>query len=349
MGADWRHKDIFVEVDYMTGHDFFASGRTYVESAFANAPVDNPDGIPGITLHINVDESVPHQNLVKDNMSKDFDSLKSRYFGTPAQQSNPFVIEAKKLAYHYCLFVHKISDWNGTQWVETNYAGLGEYPGNDFMVAMGGFPGGTGTAEDQASAFMHELGHNLGLDHGGGDEINFKPNYLSIMNYAFAFSSWVVPWRPLDYSRSKLPTLFEASLDEPYGVQGSGFWQYTIWNDSKSVRAFGLVSAPLDWNGNGNNTEWFVHANINNFPAPGWNYPSAPDEALEGYDDWDNVKLPFGTTENFLDGVHISMSGDEIASDMVEAMRASRSAMHEVGVYNVSSPSPVWALETRCQ
>ena len=32
---------------------------------------------------------------------------------------------------------------------------------------------------------MHELGHNLGLRHGGDDLPNFKPNYLSVMNYSF--------------------------------------------------------------------------------------------------------------------------------------------------------------------
>ena len=45
---------------------------------------------------------------------------------------------------------------------------------------------------DQAEAaiFMHELGHNFGLRHGGwpgclGSEDNLKPNYLSVMNYDF--------------------------------------------------------------------------------------------------------------------------------------------------------------------
>lgn len=33
---------------------------------------------------------------------------------------------------------------------------------------------------------MHELGHNLGLKHGGADLcINYKPHYLSIMNYTY--------------------------------------------------------------------------------------------------------------------------------------------------------------------
>ena len=35
---------------------------------------------------------------------------------------------------------------------------------------------------------MHELGHNLGLHHGGTDDLNNKPVYLSIMNYDFQFS-----------------------------------------------------------------------------------------------------------------------------------------------------------------
>lgn len=32
---------------------------------------------------------------------------------------------------------------------------------------------------------MHELGHTLGLYHGGDEAVNFKPNYISIMNYLY--------------------------------------------------------------------------------------------------------------------------------------------------------------------
>ena len=44
----------------------------------------------------------------------------------------------------------------------------------------------TRRAED-ALLFIHELGHNLGLKHGGTDNLNYKPNYLSVMNYFFQF------------------------------------------------------------------------------------------------------------------------------------------------------------------
>jgi hypothetical protein len=51
----------------------------------------------------------------------------------------------------------------------------------------------TPTVMNQGGTFMHELGHNLGLRHGGGSDLNgdaedtptFKPNYLSVMNYKF--------------------------------------------------------------------------------------------------------------------------------------------------------------------
>jgi hypothetical protein len=36
-----------------------------------------------------------------------------------------------------------------------------------------------GTETEQAGTLMHELGHALGLRHGGQDDIGRKPNHLS--------------------------------------------------------------------------------------------------------------------------------------------------------------------------
>ena len=61
----------------------------------------------------------------------------------------------------------------------------------DFIIMYGSaFTFSNGTPRvlslvEKALVFMHELGHNLGLDHGGDEDLNFKPNYISIMNYAF--------------------------------------------------------------------------------------------------------------------------------------------------------------------
>jgi hypothetical protein len=76
-------------------------------------------------------------------------------------------------------------------------SGLSEQPGNDIIVTLGFFHDIQSSSPPllvQGGTFMHELGHNLGLDHGGplfidgvaqGDQVrlNFKPNYISVMNY----------------------------------------------------------------------------------------------------------------------------------------------------------------------
>ena len=38
----------------------------------------------------------------------------------------------------------------------------------------------------QAAILMHEIGHCLHLHHGGNVDTNYKPNYISVMNYLFA-------------------------------------------------------------------------------------------------------------------------------------------------------------------
>jgi hypothetical protein len=59
---------------------------------------------------------------------------------------------------------------------------------------------------------MHELGHNLGLRHGGADDTNFKPGYASVMNYAFQMSGITRGGERgvLDYSRGTSPVLDDA-------------------------------------------------------------------------------------------------------------------------------------------
>ena len=51
---------------------------------------------------------------------------------------------------------------------------------------------------------MHELGHTLGLQHGGGDGVKYKPNYHSVMNYTWQMpeDGYETGWR-LDYSRQR--------------------------------------------------------------------------------------------------------------------------------------------------
>ncbi len=64
------------------------------------------------------------------------------------------------------------------------------------------------TLDRQTGVLMHELGHTLGLRHGGGDEYHMKPNHLSVMNYLFAETGLA---RTTDGGKTFTPGLFDYS------------------------------------------------------------------------------------------------------------------------------------------
>ena len=155
---------------------------------------------------------------------------------------------------------------------------------------------------------MHELGHNLGLGHGGGDEINYKPNYLSTMNYAFQMSGITAtgfrsssrsPSR-IDYSREALPALAERhltlvppyiiGLDETAGI-GDGL-DRTKWFCPVNILGIRHIrtavgNGPIDWNCNGYfETSVFADVNGDNTKL----------KYMEGFDDWQALRLDFQTT-----------------------------------------------------
>jgi uncharacterized repeat protein (TIGR01451 family) len=319
LGANWQHKDIFLEVDWMdcavAGSDC-AAGDTHshrpkaaaiaaVVNAFANANVTNPDGVNGINIHIDVSNSIPHQNALNipglcfagGAGIGNFDTVKTANFNN-----------ARRLSHHYCLFTHQ-------QVTTSTSSGCGELPGNDFQVALGGWNVGAGdidgdglpdanvgTVQQQAGTLMHELGHNLQLQHGGGDSINFKPNYISVMSYRYQISG-ISPTDPdglgpmtakIDYSRSALATLNESSLSEAAGV-GDGsdtvFWRCPGGGATQSA----VGNAAIDWDCGGDTIGVGVVSDTNNDGATG---------SLSGFWDWNNIRYDFQTTGAFEDGDH---------------------------------------------
>ena len=81
-----------------------------------------------------------------------------------------------------------------------------------------GFPGDIGlwnggkggTDNEKIGTFVHELGHNLGLFHGGSEFRKPKPNHLSIMNYLFQTTGILRNGqRVFDYQPFPLPRLRE--------------------------------------------------------------------------------------------------------------------------------------------
>ncbi|CAN0400190.1 unnamed protein product, partial [Laminaria digitata] len=220
---DPERKDILVEVDYfdcsVEDGDCDGSNHTHkpkaialekIVQSFNDSPVVNPNGNTGVNLWVLIDQELPHKNAC--TFSDDcFDEIKADNFGFPGDSDAEK--EAKRQVFRYNLWVHDKEEGNSS-------GGKAERGGNDFINSLGSWIAQEGTTDDQASSFMHELGHSLNLGHGGTDNINCKPNYFSVMNYMWGVQG-LDPFGTYDYSRKKLPTLHESNLIEPLGVQST--------------------------------------------------------------------------------------------------------------------------------
>jgi hypothetical protein len=168
-----------------------------------------------------------------------------------------------------------------------------------------------GTIQQQAGTLMHEFGHNLNLQHGGNESANnFKPNYLSVMNYAFQMRG-IAPTDPdgtgpltarVDFSPADLPDLNENTLNEPAGIgDGTDNTRYTCPGGTTGI---GVGSGPIDWNCDADGgADASVAVDINGNGAQA---------VLTGFDDWDNLKFDFQNTSDFEDGVHLTTTEVEI-------------------------------------
>lgn len=165
LGCSPFRKDVLVEVDYM--RDGAKSMRPF--DGF-DEPAREDFAAHGIALHVHVDDEEPIPrvgNLGGSSFSwgEHIFPLKYRYF-------NPI----HRGFFHYCLFL----DSFGGGSVSGQSVSV---PANDFFVSLGGWGDGHGSLQQQAGTFLHELGHNMNLLHGGNDGNNWKINHLSVMNY----------------------------------------------------------------------------------------------------------------------------------------------------------------------
>jgi hypothetical protein len=350
-GARVDHKDIFVEVDWMASTPPLPGALDHVVSAFSRAPnslVNNPDGVGGINLHI---ETSPGDPPIADatwytNTWPLFFAEKRTHFGTSALRADPNwtnMLQARLLVYRYCIFAidYAANHSSGLAHVAPDPVLGGLLPASDFFVSLGGWAG-VGvpvTADIQAGTFMHELGHTLGLGHGGIDTIMYKQNYFSGMNYF-----WQVPlnlfgesgWR-LGYSEWRLPDLDEHNLIERDGLNPGNLRVPTATVPYQRASAppsnIGLAklqarNVPVDWDGNGDssgNANRWMTLNQVDFSIPG-----APDHVLRGWNDWESLKYSFRNSVGFFDrgtapaaplGKVAAGSFDELTPAILDSLR----------------------------
>ncbi|MEU4723413.1 DUF11 domain-containing protein [Nonomuraea dietziae] len=348
-------KDLFVEADYMEGHKPQDGVLKEVVQAFANAPVDPyPDPADptktkfrGIALHAMEGEQLPEVEKIKfstsvDGDQNDFNDFKngspvvkepgrcSGRFGTPADRSSQncvHILEARKQAFRYMIFAHTYEE-------SPKSSGRAEIDvdtlvgGNDFIVTVGSWSSFTdvgGRRSAEAATFMHELGHTLGLGHGGDDSVNCKPNYLSVMNYTLQFDTQYTA-RPLDYANVAKGTVLrtelnEAHLDENDGVYGTPDPARTlVYGVGGKIRTATATDGPTDWNGVNGDKEDDVSADINLIEAIKPGCDAGTGDKLRGHNDWSRLQYnPRLHTAFFGDGPRLNLP-EELTEDNIKAM-----------------------------
>lgn len=147
-----------------------------------------------------------------------------------------------------------------------------------------------------AGTFMHELGHNFGLRHGGGDEDvpNYKPNYLSVMNYRYQFNGILRTSGEslIDYSRQALNTLDESQLDERVGLGSNDPNLEFTFMDATCTPRRAKASGPVDWSGQGT-LDSIVTADLNPQEDPSGNCGDVSNSVMLGHEDWSTLDYGF--------------------------------------------------------
>jgi YD repeat-containing protein len=320
MGATVGQKDIFVQIDWMQGNQAGQFNQQIIANAIKRWV--NLYAANGFSLHVDQGPSSvlnfatnatwgslakgqalayqanlgtatvdPSGNLTKYDWTA-FNNIKSTNF-TPTGRGPIF---------HYVLAAHQLGN--------VGNSGISQNPGVDVIISLGTFTSGVGSENEQLATLLHEFGHNLGLGHGGQDNVNYKPNYLSVMNYAFQFAGVTKNGvTTYDYSHNADTTLNEVNppgLNEASGVPSAPGDQTVHYCPAVPAGPGGPgapaarltvanAAGPIDWNCDGTTNASPVSADVNGDPAQ----PANTLGTLTGYEDWSHLNLKVGGIGSF--------------------------------------------------
>ncbi|OJH34176.1 hypothetical protein BON30_44430 [Cystobacter ferrugineus] len=307
MGARTAQRDIFIEVDHMQSTDplivpqkealdklvavFARRGiqvhldvGTRFSASFDPAKYNLGQGSPELPFATSI-------NLTRNNKeAAGVYELKAAHMDF-----------ARRSVFHYCIF-------GSTQNVggAAGQSGIAESRGNDLLVSLFGFKLSTDSVarrnqiiNHQAVVMMHELGHNLGLRHGGHVDTNYKPNYLSVMNSLYeieglgpisgssAGDRYYLRWRIKGYDG--LEDLANSPLSDTFVMDFSdgsgGTLNETAVNESAGMCRPGSTSIDYDNSG-------FISTPTFDLNRDGIF------EVHSDYNDWANLVLPFALSHS---------------------------------------------------
>lgn len=171
LGVDPRHKDLLLEIDWDEdgrgcgehSHRPTAEAIAGVAIFYAALPVGNPDGLTGIRLIVDYGQGgvftggnvVDFAQGVTTALAEPFLAVKANNFAANRHGYFRYQVHA-----HY---------WRDND----NSSGVGNVQGDNSVVTLNC---SHGVDDFIRNTVIHELGHNLGLRHGGDSDCNDKPN-----------------------------------------------------------------------------------------------------------------------------------------------------------------------------
>lgn len=287
-GADPQVKDLFLEVDWAQHR-----GHTHKPAYGALQVLRNTFAAHGIQVHTDIAQEGGPFNPAR------FDH---------GHEAHRHLIDHGRAG----IFMHVIAGHLG-----------GPSAGGGWTVYL---PTDTTDAQVEGrvgAQLLHEVGHQLGLGHGGGGTIDskdgsrqaafaedYKPNYLSVMNDAYAWGLIVDTTSGLirvpTYAGFAIGDLDENSLDEPAGTSFdlqelqdtlkagptpllekgtvSGLRLRYTCPDEGPIR-WALAPGPVDWNCNGSSGDKGVKADVNRGGA------NSGISKLYSRTDWDSLSF----------------------------------------------------------
>lgn len=226
MGAVAGQKDLFVEIDKMDKLNISQKSLNMVAEQFKkhniNLHIDaGPNSIDYVTGKkwgsLSRSDIIPYEKLTTLGETAIDENGNEYYknFDGWDELSNKYFTNERRAIFRHCMLINSF-DTKGTSGIARGI------PEQSFIITSSGF-GNDNNNDERAIAgtFMHELGHTLGLRHGGSDDTNYKPNDLSIMNYLYQFSG-LCGTNEINYSEYALPELDENSIDETKGIDPQG-------------------------------------------------------------------------------------------------------------------------------
>lgn len=168
LGADPMRRDMFVQYNWIEAYpadEPTAIVKGVLKEIFKDSALVNPDGSRGVTVHMDAGE---HGGGGAVPVPSEFDCWGMSY--RPYEE-----VAANRADTFFHVMAAPFKDLCG-------YTGMAY---GRRSVVIDNTAGQPPVIHDiyWAGTIAHELGHTLGLRHGGFEDLNCKPNYPSIMNY----------------------------------------------------------------------------------------------------------------------------------------------------------------------